>query len=288
MKGRRLVLACVVALDTVTLAFLAHVDGATRGGALGVLTSTACVAVLALAGLVALVAFARERRTLTAGVVALASAAALESLAASVSSGHQRAFFAGGASLAGWLFGLAFARRAGAGGEEGGTLAEAGAIAGLAATYVDSGLSKLLGGGLAWTAGGVETAILTNHPVDDTSFLAGYARFLVDHPAAAQALAVMTLVAELGAFALVLGPRIRLAWALLLVGFHVNVHLVAPNILYLQACVLLVAFAWPWGRSPAPALPPRSTRGATLALGRWVVVAVAAAWLVREGSALRP
>lgn len=287
MKGRRLVLACVVALDTVGLAFRAHVDGATRSGVVGVLTSTACVAILALTGLLALAAFARGTRTLTAGVVALASTATLEALAAAVSWGHQRAFFAGGATLAGWLFGLVFARRAGE--EEGaGTLAEAGAIAGLAATYVDSGLSKLLGGGLAWTAAGVQTAILTNHPVDDASFLAAYARFLVDHAGAAQALATLTLVAELGAFALVLGPRIRQAWALLLVGFHVNVHLVAPNILYLQACVLLVAFSWPRDRSLSPALSPEKTRETTRALGRWVVVAVAAAWLVREGSALRP
>ena len=287
MKGRRLVLACVVALDTVMLALRAHMDGGGRGGALGLLASAPCLMLVALAGLAGLVAFARGRRTFAAGLVALGAAASLETVAAAVSWGHQRAFFAGGATLAGWLFGLAFARRAGE--EEGaGALAEAGAIAGLAATYVDSGLSKLLGGGLAWTAGGVQTAILTNHPVDDTSFLAAYARFLVDHAGAAQALATLTLVAELGAFALVLGPRIRQAWALLLVGFHVNVHLVAPNILYLQACVLLVAFSWPRDRSPGPVLSPETTRETTRALGRWVVVAVAAAWLVREGSALRP
>ncbi|HEY8087758.1 MAG TPA: hypothetical protein VIF09_07935 [Polyangiaceae bacterium] len=286
MKGRRLVLACVVALDMALLAIRAHVDGTTRSGALGVLTSAPCLVLLALIGLSSLLAFARGRRTLVAGSIALAATASLESLAAAVSWGHQRAFFASGATLAGWLFGLAFARRAGE--DEGAeALAEAGAIAGLAATYVDSGLSKLLGGGLAWTAGGVQTAILTNHPVDDTSFLAPYARFLVDHAGAAQALAALTLVAELGAFALVLGPRIRQAWAVLLVGFHVNVHLVAPNILYLQACVLLVAFSWPRDRSSAPALSPEKTRETARALGRWVLVAVAAAWLVREGSALR-
>lgn len=284
--ARRVVLAAVVAVDVVELAAQAGGEGHAVPGI-----------AIALVAAAFLAAFARGRSPLATGLAALAALAVLESVAAAFSFGHQRVHFASGATLAGWLVGLAFARAAtqaesgdhGAVVERGDAFAEAGAIAGLAATYVDSGLSKLLNGGLAWAdASSVQTAILTQHAVDDSSPLGRYSAFVVEHRGAAFALASATLVLELGAFLMIVGPRIRAAWAVLLVGFHVNVSLVTQTIFYVQACVLLLAFAFPLDRAPPPVVAPGRSRLAVRATARWVVVAVAAAWLVRELSSLGP
>jgi hypothetical protein len=286
-RARRIVLAAVVALDVTVLAVVAHGSAAEATGErpwLRLLASVPSVGVIAAIGLVGAMFFARGRRPLAAGLLALAALTALESLAAAFSGSHQRVVFASGATLAGWLVGLAFARRAGEGPDE--SLAETGGVAALAATYVDAGLSKLIDGGLHWAdATSVQVAILVHHPVDDPSPLAHYARFLVQHPGAAQALSIATLAFELGAVALVLGPRIRKLWAVLLVSFHVNVALVTHDIFYVQTCVLLLAFSFLPARAMPPVSPER-TRDATRAVGRWIVVAVAGAWLVRTLGAM--
>ena len=286
-RARRVVLAAVVALDVTVLAVVAHRSAAEASGErpwLRLLASVPSVGVLTAIGLAGAAFFARGRRPLAAGLLALTALSALESVAAAFSGSHQRVVFASGATLAGWLVGLAFARRVGE--RRDASFAETGAVAALAATYVDAGLSKLIDGGLHWAdATSVQVAILVHHPVDDPSPLARYAHFLVDHPGAAQALSIATLAFELGAVALVLGPRIRMLWALLLVSFHVNVALVTHDIFYLQSCVLLLALSVPPGGA-TPRVSPERTRDATRALGRWVVVAVAGAWLVRTLGAM--
>jgi len=132
--------------------------------------------------------------------------------------------------------------------------------------------------------------------VDDSSPLALYARVVVDNGGVARALSVATLVIQLGAVAYVVGPRLRMVWGALLLSFHVNVALLSQSIFYVQSCVLLMAFSFPWGRilrkkrpmPPALALAPDATRAATLRVARWVTVAVAAAWLMRSLGALAP
>jgi hypothetical protein len=304
-RYRRLVLAMVAALDVIALAGHAYREGVAathrEGGSpsmlvASALTSAPGLVVVAALGLVALYFFARRRAAVTPGLVALAALATLDTAQAVLSSAHSRIFFASGAALAGWLVGLAFARQLrGASGpsadDSDEALAGAGAIAALAATYVNAGLSKVVRAGFLWAdATSVQVAILVNHPVDDPTPLASYARFVVENRAAAHALSAATLAIELGAFVLVLGPRARMLWASLIVAFHLNVALLAQNIFYVQTCVLLLTFCFPWEKlrrgAPAPRPPantwaPAQTRAAARRVGRWVVVAAAGAWLAR-------
>jgi hypothetical protein len=300
------VLAGVTAFDAVALAVFASQaaaegrrHGSPASGLAAVLASTPCLVILTVVAVGALVLFVRGRRPIASGLVALAALALVEHTQSALSSGHERTFFVGGAALAGWLMGLAFAAQipAATAGAWDAALAEAGAVAGIAAPYVEAGLSKLTTSGLFWADATVlRSAILSTHPVDDSSPLALYARVVVDNGGVARALSVATLVIQLGAVAYVVGPRLRMVWGALLLSFHVNVALLSQSIFYVQSCVLLMAFSFPWGRilrkkrpmPPALALAPDATRAATLRVARWVTVAVAAAWLMRSLGALAP
>ncbi|HEY5242725.1 MAG TPA: hypothetical protein VIJ22_14695, partial [Polyangiaceae bacterium] len=295
-RALRFVLAGVAALEMVVLtqrvlarAAEARLRGAQEPPLVAWLSWAPVVVVVAAIGLVALTYFARRRARLGAGVVGLVALATLEHThAALFIAGHQRAYFAVGSMLVGWFVGLLFARALPTSSarrlvpDE--TLAEAGALAGLAATYVDSGLSKLTKAGWMWTdATTLRSAILSNHDVDDTSPLASFARFVVEHDAVARAFSVATIVVQLGAVLYVLGPRLRMLWGTLLLAFHVNVAL-TTQILYLYNCILLLAFSFPWARilrrkTTAPPRPvvvaPDQTRRAALAVAPWIVLAVA-------------
>jgi hypothetical protein len=288
----RYVLAGVSALDVVELANSCHRSHASAGREGGhplalLLASTPCLLVLAGIALCALLLFARRRSSLVTGLAAVMVLAILEKTSATLAvAGHSRNYFAGGASLAGWLFGLAFARRMDRKGDE--SLAAAGAVAGLAATYVDAGLSKVFRSGVLWADAGARVAVLSNHPIDDTSMLGAYARFVAENGGAARALSIATLVIELGAFLCLFGPRLRMVWGTLLLAFHVNVALATQTIFYVQASILLVAFSYPWGggTAMASALPdPGQTRASAAYAGAWVTAAVAVAWLARAAGA---
>lgn len=296
-RALRWLLAGVAALDSVGLAFVAHREGLAaraRGASSLAVSLSAGPVVAVVAGLsgAALLAFGRRRAPIPAGLAALAGMAVLEHTQAALFASHQRMFFASGATLAGWLFGLAFARQLpDATPESSEEIARWGGLAALAATYVDAGVSKLANAGLAWAGpASLRVAILVNHPVDDATPFAAYASWLVRDDRAAAALSTLTLALELGAFAVLVGPRIRRAWALLLVGFHVNVALLAQDIFYVQASVLLLAFSVPRWTGPRPAAAgggdgPRPDdaplRAAAARSGRWIAAAIAAVWLAR-------
>jgi hypothetical protein len=281
----RIVLACAASCDTLVLAIEARALPALAWAAL---------AAVALAGLVALLRFARRRGGIAAPCVSLGALVVLETVTAWTAGGHQRVFFASGAALAGWIAGHLYARasstptstststqdaRSAAWTEP---LARQGALAALAATYVNAGLSKLLLAGAAWAdASSVRVAVLVNHPIDDASPLAAYARFVVDHGAVARALSTATLVLELGAFAMVFAPRLRVAWAALLVGFHTNVAVLAQDIFYVQACALLLALTVPRDAldpGGAATLRARVVGGTT---ARWLAATIGAVWVLR-------
>lgn len=288
----RYVLAGVAALDAMELARGIHRSASNppRQGAHPlalVMASTPCLVVVAGIALGALLAFALRRSPLAAGLVALGALAILESTSATLAAaGHSRNYFAGGATLAGWLFGLAVARRIDRSGDE--SFATAGATASLAATYFDAGLSKLLRSGVMWADAGARVAVLANHPIDDNSALGAYARFIAENGAAARALSIATLAVELGAFLFLFGPRLRMLWGTLLLAFHVNVALATRTIFYVQASILLAAFSYPWGRQSATVqapLDPVRTRTAVMHAAGWTAAAVALAWLARAAGA---
>ena len=116
------------------------------------------------------------------------------------------------------------------------------------------------------------------------------AEALVRQPALASGLLVATLVVQLGAVALLLGPRWRAASASLLIGFHLAVR-AFTGIDYGDNLTLLALFGYPWSAvkpfsrwaPPAP-LPPvdspvvmRRVLVAALVLGATVL---ALAWLL--------
>jgi hypothetical protein len=196
-----------------------------------------------------------------AGAVALAVLGLLTESAAALSNGPSRSYFPVGAALLGWLAGVALGRAAGGRQEPRGTTdrddacGETGAVAALAGTYACAALSKLSHVGLSWaddeTLRGV---ILSHHIVGDTSLFGMWEQAVVTHGSVAEALAVATLVIQGGAFLMLLGPRLRLLWAALLVAFHTNVEILA-HIGYMESRALLILFAVPW-----PAVARRAAR----------------------------
>jgi hypothetical protein len=301
----RWILAAVAASDVLKLTVVAHqarLDAGLRGsptsGLAATLASVPCLVVIAGCSLVALALFASRRASIRTGLVALVGLALLEhTQAAFFLGGHQHSSFSGGVALAGWIFGLFFALQMPAGGTArsafagaGEMLGQAGAVAGLAATYIDAGLSKLSREGLQWVdATTLRSAILTNHAIDDSSPLASLGRLVVENDWLARLLSLSTLVIQLGAIVYVLGPRARIVWGTMLLAFHVNVALLT-GIIYLKACILLLVFSYPWWLLIPKAAPenavspdevPAGTRRAARRVGVWVAASVAVAWLAR-------
>ncbi|MBK9753563.1 MAG: hypothetical protein IPO88_08660 [Nannocystis sp.] len=239
------------------------------------------VAAVAIPGLLALLAFARAWHPLRSGALALATLCLLNESHAALIHGPSRPYFFSGALLLAWLAGTALARALHRG--EPRSLArderhaEAAALGVLAAIYVSAGLSKLLHSGVSWADQQTLRAIvLSHHRVADTSLAGSYAHFIAARPLLSQVLATLTLVVQLGAPLMLVGPRLRAAWGLLLLGFHVQVTLLT-GIGYLQAKLLVPLFTLPWPAllarlrrggpppDPAPAVPTRARRVLTLA-----------------------
>jgi hypothetical protein len=226
---------------------------------------------LTLAGLAALVLFARKPAQILPGAVALAIMTILSESHTALTGSTSHFQFAPAATLLGWLCGLVYAwclerRRASAAEAprvDGEALAEAGAVAVLAATYVNAGASKLLQSGVAWADGAtLDAAILSLHRVDDGSALGAYARWLVEHPGASRAFGAASLIIEAGAFLYVARPWLRMLWGALILSFHVNVALLL-GIPYVLSWATVLLFSFPWPRiarrradQPVPALPP--------------------------------
>ena len=241
---------------------------------------------------VGLVAVARDRRPIAGGLWALAWAAVLSEWQTQIFGSPSRNAFFPGAVLLGWTLGQAWAVSQGARADAEGRalrerLGEAGALACLAAAYVGSGLSKLLTAGVSWADGAqIRALVLQQQPVARWQWLAAYREAFVVDPHAAVAASVGTLVLECGGLLLLFGPRLRLAWATLLVGLHINITLLC-TMPYLEPMLLLPLTCVPWPRvfrrepgavaaAPAGPVVPRPMAVALLAL---VVLAwLAAPW----------
>lgn len=252
------------------------------------------VATIAIPGLLALLGFARAWHPLRSGGLALLSLALLNESHAALIHGPSRPYFFSGALLLGWLGGTLLARLVHRHQPPSLTrderLAEAAALACLAAIYAGAGLSKLLHSGVSWADQQTLRAIvLAHHRVADNSLIGDYAHFITARPHLSQLLATLTLVVQLGAPLMLVGPRLRAAWGLLLLGFHVQVTLLT-GIGYVQAKLLVPLFTLPWPalvarlrRHPPPPDPPlvapaRAAR--TLGLAALVLAVLAAlVWL---------
>ncbi len=202
------------------------------------------IVLLCAVGLIALVQFARRWRPIASGVVALTALSVLSQMHALAEGGPMRHEFAVGVALLGWLCGLGWARDADADTAE--SFAEMGAVAALAATYVDAGLSKLIHGHLAWAESATLRSMLVAHRrVDDLSLVGRYAQFIIEHGRVAEALSWATLVVQLGAVLWLAGPRSRALWGTLLLVFHLHVALLT-GIYYWGAIQLVFVLSYPW------------------------------------------
>ena len=221
---------------------------------------------LVAAGLVALLLFAIGRAPLRAGGGALVLLAVLAETQAALAGGPQRNVFASGATLLGWLIGLGWGRGLGGAGANREDLAEAGAVATFAATYVAAGVSKLQARGLGWADPlTLQDLLLAQHRVSEHGIRAHLVAAFVGSPGLCRVLALATLAIELGACLMLLTPALRLALGTLLVAFHLQVWLLtgiwyAGNLRLL----LLLCVPWPWPRMirrllarwPVPPGPP--------------------------------
>lgn len=231
--------------------------------------------------LLGLVAVARDRAPVRAGLWALGWAALQSEWQTQIFGSPSRNAFFPGAALLGWVLGQLWAsavlERAGSLAAGDGSirarsrelrerLGEAGALGCIAAAYVGSCTSKLIAAGASWAnAGQVRALLLWQEPLAEWAWLAAWRDAILEDPALARAAAITTLVVEGGALLLLLGPRLRLLWTALLWGLHLSITLLC-TMPYLEPMALLGLLAVPWPRlvgvqAPSQANATRVTKG---------------------------
>lgn len=273
-------------------------------GSYGVIAGSlpAMVALIATT-LVALWRFLGSRASLAAGLIALAGMKVVGETFARIFSVHHQDFYQGGAMLAGVVVGEAYALwegvrpdRSRADALEARRFGMTGALGMLAGSYMAAGTSKVLVGGLGWaTSSAVRLMLLSHAEVDGAAWSLAISRWTADSPYLCMALEVATLIIQLGAFMLVIGPRARRLWALLIVAFHAGIYLTS-HIFFLSPMMFAVVVAVPWARlmpwrradSEDPGeekqgIARPATRPAALVLllvGEVVLLRLASAWYV--------
>ncbi len=168
--------------------------------------------------------------------------------------------FQPGLFLYGWLLGLLWARESGLGRDRhrGEALAEAGALAACAASYVLAGFSKLAHHGLDWDHRAIWHVVLSLRPIDgwiDSALGLDLSAIVVGSRPIAAALAALAIAIQLGAVGLCVGGMARRGAAALLVAMH-GAMLVLAAAFDPEVILLLTVFCrlWPGGtRLPAPA-----------------------------------
>ncbi len=229
---------------------------------------------------VGLLGVALDRRPIASALWVLAWAAFLSEWETQIFGSPSRNAFFPGAVLFGWTLGQVWASsvRAAASRAFRERLAEAGALGCLAAAYVGSALSKLLASGTAWADGAqVRALVLQQQPLANWAWLASIRNALIESPELAVAASVATLVIEGGAFLLLLGPRLRLVWGMLLLALHVAIALI-NTMPYVGASLLIALFCVPWHRAAIPAVDDFRGRLLPVHVVVLLVSIVVAAW----------
>jgi hypothetical protein len=260
----RLVLTAVVAVDLLSFYFFlgearaaALATGFSIGSFSEVLSRPSVRGTVILIGLAGVLAFGRRAGRLWEGLLALGALVLLSTAHTMLFGSPWRHLFFGGACLTGWLIGLAARRYQGAPADE--SWAGVGSTALLGAMYFNSGISKVVYGGLTWISGlPVQSAIVAQSGMVRGDLAGPYRSWVVATPVAASVLSAATVAFELAGPLMLVDRRVRLCVALGLFGMHANIYFLTTHILYWESMVLLLAFAL----SPHPALtesPPRKT-----------------------------
>lgn len=261
----RMALAAVVAADLACfVVFLGDaranaLAGGAVPGAFAELVSRLPVRVIAaLAGIAAAAAFARRPGRLWAGLLALAALMVCSTAHTALFGSPWRHTFFSGVCLAGWLLGLAVARRRGAAHDE--SWARTGSVALLGAAYCNAGISKLVYGGVEWLWGAtIQSIVVAQVGLVGGGLRGAYREFVVSMPWLAAAFSIATVLLELGGPLMLGGARLRGLIALGLLGMHANIFLLT-DILYWEAMVFLALFGL-WPEMPAPAPSPARPAG---------------------------
>lgn len=243
----RLTLAAIVVVDLVS--FLLFI-GEARAAALGRGATLAAFAALlshpiasglvGALGVAGAVAFARRPGRLWAGVIALVALALLSAVHGQLFGSPWRHLYFSGVCLTGWLAGLVVTRSHAAPHDE--SYARVGAIALLGAAYFNSGVSKLVYGGLDWLSGTpVQAAIVAQDGLVADGILA-YVRLLATTPPVAMLLSVATVGLELSGPLMLVGRWARVLVALGLFAMHLNIWVLTGVIVYWESMVLLLVF----------------------------------------------
>ncbi len=204
---------------------------------------------------VGLVSLALDRRSIVAAFWSLFWMSVTSYWQRELFGSPSRNSFFPGVMVFGWLLGLIWARIvAGKDAEQPQgrvfreRLAEAGAMACIAAGYTSSGLSKLFAAGVDWiNPHQIRWLILGQEPLANWSWLVAYRNYVVEHPQAASFAALMTIVVEGGGFFLILGSRWRLLWTGMIWALHCNIILLCL-MPYFEPMALLLLFSVPWPR----------------------------------------
>ncbi|HFE44084.1 MAG TPA: hypothetical protein ENJ18_01135 [Nannocystis exedens] len=217
--------------------------------------------------LLGLLALATDRRPIIGTFWALLCMVLLSQWQTQLFGSPSRNSFFPGAALLGWAIGSAWAHAQQQDSSPRSTtaarvfrqrLAEAGALACIAAAYVGSGTSKLISAGASWgDASQVRALILWQSPVATWGWLLDYRQTLLMSPGYARAAAIATLCIEIGGVFLLFGRRLRLLSALAIIAMHVNIILLC-TMPYLEPMALLLLFALPWPQLLGSAKLPRT------------------------------
>jgi hypothetical protein len=127
-------------------------------------------------------------------------------------------------------------------------LAEAGAMACIAAGYTSSAVSKLSAAGIDWISHHqVRWLVLAQEPLGTWPWLTAYRNFVIEHPSVGWFSALMTIIIEGGGFFLIFGKRLRQFWTIMIWALHLNIILLC-FMPYLEPMALLAVFSIPWPR----------------------------------------
>ena len=244
----RVILAAVVAVDLLMFhSFLgdARADALAAGVPLDAfsefLSRPVVTAAIVLVGIAAVVGFGRRSGRLWQGLLALAALTLLSTAHTQLFGSPWRHLFFSGLCLTGWLLGLAFARFQGPPMQE--SYACTGSIALLGAAYLNSGISKLVYGGLTWISGlPVQSAIVAQSGLVSDGIASAYAFWVATMPAVAGVFSTATVIFELAGPLMLVGRKTRLCVALGLFGMHANIYVLTSHILYWESMVLLLSF----------------------------------------------
>ena len=214
---------------------------------------------------------AAGRRVVLAGIVIVAALGLIAEARAARFGGPFRADFFSGLAVLGWTLGYAFGTGERPSRER---WAELGAVSLLAAAYVSAGLGKLLGAGPAWADADTLRAVILSHAeVAGDGWARPGVAWVVRHPGVTRAFGVATLVVQLGAVLMALGPRLRAIAAIGIIGFHLGVFWLT-GIGYWPPVLLVALLSFPWGRRGA------AESGEPVERSRWTILAVSSCLVV--------